>query len=73
MERQYLDRESEEAVEVVESGEYIIHLDAMTTEKLQSKASIAIELARRDIRISQQSDMIQILRTRLQEAKARIR
>lgn len=45
---EYLDRESEEAAEIVGSQLYMKHLHAMTKEGLHAKSSIALELARRD-------------------------
>ncbi len=54
----YLDRESDEADEILMSAEYMNHISAMTREKLHSKAAIAIELAMRDLQLQQYKSIV---------------
>lgn len=42
----------------VDSDSYIVHVSAMTSEKLHSKSEIAAELAYRDDQISRQRDAL---------------
>jgi len=47
----YLDRECEEAENIIGTQMYLKHVYSMTKEELHSKSSIALELARRDFDI----------------------
>lgn len=52
-ELQYLtvDDQEDEYQDVVESDAFAIHMNAMTAEHLHSKSEIAVELARRDMKV----------------------
>ena len=55
-------------LDIIESDEYAEHVGAMTREDLPGKSHIAIELARRDITISQQAIRIEELEMAFGEA-----
>ena len=63
--KQYCKRPLEELDN--DGGHYSRHIDAMTTENLESKSDIAAELAWRDYQIAQRDHMIDRLKNRLKQ------
>lgn len=56
---EYLDRNDEKSVEpYLYSDEFATHMSAMTGEELHGKSDIAIELARRDIKIKELQEFV---------------